>query len=267
MKKIEKKCCVLMMLVLFIGLAITPSINADENKQKTFDKIIKNIVLPNGDLLTNIFHNAEKKLYKAESEDEIINIFQSIIFELNNSELLSDLTLDQTIHLIIKGYKNSLYDNKKYPTSQNENYNCLIIGRLQGAFILWKNFPLISYLYKLTYNNILFEYLLELLSATIAISYFIFPIRIDKSIIFGYSLFNNGFVHNIPSNGWISSYGVNGKLSWSGDLYGQLSTIYLPFGDCGFEGAKGFTGLKFYTLKGLFFIGYTSELKLDKKPP
>lgn len=124
---------------------------------------------------------------------------------------------------------------------ENENFNCLIIGKADSVYFSGRIFPS-----------------------------FISPIIINKSITFGYSLWEFGFAHRVPSEGRVWSNGANGIIEWEGEFYGQLSAInvpcFIPMVDYQYEGVRGFTGIKIHTLQGVFFMGYASHVKLGPHP-
>ena len=64
----------------------------------------------------------------------------------------------------------------------------------------------------------------------------------------------------IPSEGWISSFGITGKKTWVGPFYGNMVGL-------GFIGVVGFTGLKIALLNDCFYLGSAMKIDISSNPP
>lgn len=127
--------------------------------------------------------------------------------------------------------------------SDDENFNCLIIGK--GG----KN----TYLFRANkYPGLPLGFLF-----------------LNGYITFGY--YNEWENEYYPGKGWVYTQGSNGVKEWEGWLYGQTGKkILIPYpmyDNWGFVTAYKFTGINFLGLVFDFFIGRASHVALGPEPP
>ena len=148
--------------------------------------------------------------------------------------------------------------NKNVLNSDNENFNCLIVGKTS-----WTTF------YKPEWD--LFNIVLINCLPVLAI--------INGSISFGEDMWNwnggSGEGYNESASGWVWTKGSNDIKTWRGDsLWGNIGIDYFEYliGEYNYEwtyfkGAIGFTGIriKSYPTKPSRFIGFASHISLIKK--
>lgn len=141
-------------IILFIGLAIQPSINAN-TKQSEFVEITTKVYGLNGgkhtvkltqqeaDEVKEIFNSIREKLNNTESKEESEEIFKEAVVELDRYGLLGGLSVKQAQKLVIGGYQNSragkflekIGNRYEYMSDNNSNALCLIAGETINTFV------------------------------------------------------------------------------------------------------------------------------------
>jgi len=142
-----KKLLVVGVIVLFLGLACAPSINANISRDNELVEITTEICGLGGGKHTvqltkdeaeevdRIFANIRQRLNESTSREEAKEIFNEAVVELDKYGLLGRLSVEQAQMLVTGGYQNSrvvnlirdIY-NKKLVDSNNSNFLCLISG-------------------------------------------------------------------------------------------------------------------------------------------
>jgi len=229
-----------------------------------------------------------KAIEDAETLDENIEIYKDMIHSLDSLGIIpKNLGKDKVKQLITKNnfYKALLERTKNQAKflDENENILCLISGSSETG--TWIEGPvsnfikhLINLLEKLGNDNEIF--LLALLYIAldfinlfpiIQFGHNIFPFRAMENIGFGGILFENfpfWEEEKFSATATVNTFGLNGKLQWDGNIYGQLPVlpiynIYNMF----YTGVVGFTGIRITFDKdpGLdnFFMGTALWVKID----
>jgi len=142
-----KKLLAVGVIVLFLGLACAPSINANVSKNSELVEITTEICGLGGGRYTvqltkeeaeevdRLFENIRLQLDESTSREEAVEVFNEAVVELDKYNLLSGLSIDQARRLILGEISNSFsliynYEGKNNTMNNNgENFNCLIAGR------------------------------------------------------------------------------------------------------------------------------------------
>jgi len=300
-----KKGLAVAVILLFIGVAFTSSINASVIKDELveFDvefcglgkKHTVKLTQQEADEIDKLFDDIKEQLDTVETIEETEEIFKGAVVELDKYGLLGVLSVSQAQRLVTGKYQESTEDKyMEKSLDENENRFCLITGNTnRNIFIdfvtfLYLGFGAICFLLYLPIL-LLFESLPEEIKerfleifpnfgilAQILIIYMPFfrnsvkPVYIGGVISFGYSWVELSHalpVYYRPSEGWVKTNGLNGVKEWNGEIYGWLGNLF-PVGlQKDFKGVEGFTGLRFYNSSSNYFLGYARHVKLDNIHP
>jgi hypothetical protein len=265
-KRMLSKHLVFAFILLFLGLAIQPSIatvklknNNDEyfcvttefiglNKKQTISMTYEKI-----QELEAFLKNLCLKLEKAESREDTINIYNKGLQKLNKFGLIEEKNVKIAQKLITSRYKKSR--SQTLQMDDNENKLCLIIGKTSNTIIDGIPFRFFGILADKTSSDLL----LILLVPIIMIADFIDdyrPLLLNAFIYWGAANENWG-------NGWVWTLGLNGIKSWNGKILGQIQTVSTFF-----TGIVGFSGINIM-INGSedtnFFLGFGRHVKIDYK--
>ncbi|EMR74856.1 hypothetical protein MBGDF03_00052 [Thermoplasmatales archaeon SCGC AB-540-F20] len=276
-----KKLLVVGVIVLFLGLAIAPSINANVSKASIDSELVEittEICRLNGrkhtvqltpkesDEVDALFDLIGEQLNVTETLEEAEKILNDAIVQLDKYGLLGGLSVKQA-QRIFKVYHAIQRNIDTSGMSAKENANCIIAGRVTNAYFFG---PVIRSLNQLMVNNeeMLFLILLNpLLLFALDIGFPFFPFRMGTSIALGFYTEYMLEWATYPSKGWIVTSGSNGTKKWIGELEGDIDCIDLSFvsKNLFFVGVDGFFGLKIYNpLTGkTSFLGYASKVKIE----
>ncbi len=272
-----KKLLVVGVIVLFLGLAVAPSINANVSKESELVEITTEICGLGGGKHTvqltqeeaeeveQLFENIRLQLNESTSREEAKEIFNKAIVELDKYGLLGGLSVKQAQRLITGMFQTQRFFNRMFPRTLDENENkfCLIAGMTSDT-----HFEGIGALFFEKLNDIFWAYGL--------IGYSIFeifailnPIPFYYRINLGHEYFVfEGESEYYYSYGWIFTIGSNGikiyKRKMEGDLPIQGSFLYLGGGlsHIGyFPGVVGFTGIK---IDSFLYLGYAHWVKIKE---
>ena len=286
-----------MVILIFLGLAVSPSINANVSKQ---DDLVEldvdfcglgrkhNVKLTQEEYneVELLFENIEKRLSLVDSDDEAVKIFNDAIVKLDDYGLLGGLSVRQVQRLITYRYK-FLKNNQLNPenvfleNSDNDvNYLCLISGRIN--FFIEQGFLLRSLQMFLQVLNLqdLFKYNL-FMSLFCSIKYILLPFSIMSTKGFTSEISAGPFGDIISyTEGTVSSFGKLGYVNWTGKLIGSASpfpmyssliivaSIYLYLASrYSYPAVLGFTGI---SIEGLnpsfpapcFFLGFACKAQM-----
>ena len=232
-------------LLLFLGVAVAQSINANGSiiQSSNFDAIMGTI---------------QDKLSDVSSVERTIKLYKDIIIELDENRLLSRglnaeianeiifRGFDRNKHHLVCGYTNNTLFNTFF-------HHILIYGSFLTGLLI---FPIVRKL--ITVSS---------------------PIDIRANVAFGYTEFDYFKADvKMPTYGWINIIGLNGKEQWNGSFYGQFQEPYISdFLDTNVRnhcGLRQFTGIRIGTFYGSnyfegnsFFIGYASEVSIGHDYP
>ncbi len=247
-----KKLHVVGVIVLFLGLACAPSINANISKESELVEITTEICGLGGGKHTaqltkedaeevdRLFENMRLQLNESTSKEEAVEIFNEAVVELDKYGLLGGLSIKQAQKLVNGGYQNLRIVklmNKFYDRNQrggDENFDCLIAGktsltRFEGGFSF--EALLDMFIHAVINNRGLIAFLL-LFSMIIRIFWPI-ELSIGKSISFGHQNWHFELGGEFyPSKGWIWTNGSNGVKQWDGSFFGQISRVEEYWNGC-----------------------------------
>jgi len=240
------------------------------------------------DEVEQLFDDIEQQLSEVETNEEAEIIFKDAIVELDKYGLLGGLSVKQMQRFVtastqsqhIMGLFESRLGLLENTYLEDDNFNCLIIGKTSNSFFypLWSIFiEPGSYHFIEFLDRVLENPIRGLLFLTIFILYhgiyIISPLNTAGYITIGQmNAQPHGSTKWYPSNLWISTFGKNGEKNWSGDYYGQIKTF--EFGDYSggiqreFAGISGFIGLHLNLKESDedFFLGSCYRISLGGKP-
>jgi len=262
-----KKGLAVAVILLFIGLAVAPTINADiesienesvnltiescgtsNSKSKTVQMTKEQV-----EQLDAIFYNLEEKLNYVKTKEESIPIFDEALFELDKLDLLPDgMSLEEARKLVIGNYNQKrvlnildtvIKQNNEY-FGEDENMFCLIAGRVFDVYF--------STLWFLYWYNLMYD------SSGGGFWPFTFGLMLVGAIISSLTLINIvGLIYFADqTNGTIITAGLLGIKTWNGGLTGilpeWLNNFYPDLA------VSGFSGIRFLSLQDdtpTYFIG------------
>ena len=142
----KKEIVSIVVVFLFFGLAIAPSINANVNKEDDLVELdvefcgfgrkhsVK-LTQEEYNEVELIFDDIQERLSDVESDDEAVEILNEAIVKLDNYGLLGGLSVKQVQRnfyrlkqVYINVFNSPYFDNLD---TSLENYNCLIIGKIE----------------------------------------------------------------------------------------------------------------------------------------
>jgi len=280
-----KKGLVVAVILLFIGVAFAPSINANISKASIESELVEittevcgiNGVKPNTvslskedvDEVEKLIDDIERRLDNVETREETVEIFNEAVVELDKYGLLGGLSVKQAQRLVTVEYQNSrfikLFERLfvKYQFLDNDsNYLCLVAG--QTSYTIRMSFPILRVISFLLWALPEFG--------------FVLPVSIFSVIYFGKYWWSGsdagGSRHERGANGWVSTLGLNGNKSWAGDnLYGYLPNLVWEldagnFGQTRWGGVAGFTGIIIkISNEEISFLGSALKVKLGTGRP
>jgi hypothetical protein len=280
-----KKGLVISIIILFIGVAVAPSINISVVKASTDDDLVEVTTQACGikgfgnttvKLTREQYRNLEQylvdfraRLNQTSTREEAIPIFKEAVVELNKYGLLPrGMTIEQALKLVIRKYplqrtKQILQDVKNI---NNSNFFCLTVGygNLNIRF-----HPLISSIGFLIYfiksllgSGDLLAVMLYIISE---IYTNIIPLKFLSFIEFGQHYRVVGHPYQYPYQGHVSTIGLTGIKTWDGLQWGGIVTL----STFGFTtelihhiGAIGFSGINIKTdQENMFFLGTSLWVK------
>lgn len=273
-------------VVLFIGTSIlnVSAINTNVDidlKNKIFGKdlveVIVNICKINkienykiiltqkkADELNNLFNNFKVKLDNSLTMKDTIEIYYELVESLNK------------IGLIPRGV--SVQEAKQLITDKKSGSNAQHIVNIVNN--LEDNENMFCYIYGYTSQTCFFT--------KIGRPIFIFnipPMALANTICYGiwpwplwpleYKSYFQAkkeepptYWH--PASGYVYTNGLNGKITWNGEFYGQISPdFYSHFFSYTVSGVKGFRGFHFYNSNNdsWYYFGHAMHVKLGTKQP
>jgi len=289
-----KKLLAVGVIVLFLGLACAPSINANISKDSELVEITTEICGLGGGKHTvqltkeeaeevdRLFQNIRDKLNTTDSREQAEEIFNEAVVELDKYGLLGGLSIEQTQRMLIG--RNSNKDT--YSIAKGETNNCIIIGKttetdfqslLAVFFFHLGLFPLNLYVWAIIneYTRI-YNFLDKIFNYTqfLPFFYLCFIGFLCSSLFSNYNPFaifyriNLGYVkyeHEVDpeyfySEGWVRTFSIKGPNYYNGPFKGDL-----PLTGCGygmgiiayepFPAVTGFTGIKI-KVKNSDFVYY-----------
>jgi hypothetical protein len=265
-------------ILLFVGIAVAPTINFNTVKASTDDDLLEVTtqacgIKGYGDTTVKLtreqYQNLEEylvefraRLNQTSTRGEAVPIFKDAVVELDKYGLLpKGMSVERAQMLIIGRYQNIRMmkfvgkinsKNQQHMEGSITNSNCLIFGGTTNTVIISNLLPRIK----------IFQYILSPL----------IPIKLSGTIIFGYKIWwvqidrtdyceANGFLHSI---GLITPITT---ASWTGDSgRGRIDTLYTRGfeKDCDlFVGATGFIGIHFNINGVSYYLGYADKVSIS----
>jgi hypothetical protein len=265
-----KKCFAVSVIILFISVAIIPSINADisklDNKVELTTELYglnkgkQKVMLTEEESaeVEDLFESIRDQLNEAESIEESKEIMKEAVVELDKYNLLGGLTIEQAQELVTYRIQELPTLNRDYIKAHSKmNFLCLIAGHTEITAFSGPFENLLFKIYDIFYN-------LNLIIIGILYTFFLFfmfgiynyyPLPLGYTV--GLGFYDLGSSFRAPAKGWITSIGLNGLKTWIGEFYGQypsksfnaIATFqYYP-------GIIGFSGLRINLLFSSFYLG------------
>ena len=289
-----KKILVVGIILLFIGVAIAPSINFTVVKASNDNDLVE--VTPQAcgikgyadttvKLTREQYQNLEQylidfraQLNQTTTREEAVPIFKEAVMELDKYGLLpKGMSVEQAQKLVLQQNQNDNFTklqerflNSRILPEGNENYFSLIAGHTTETLILGL-IPLTCILTGLiglillsSASNAVKGIIGALIfysSLFVGLLFYFLPGILFSVIRIGAQAVNfdpDAPPEYIPSDGWISSVGITGKKTWVGPFYGNIS---------GFIGVVGFTGFKIALLNNCFYLGSAIKIGISPNPP
>lgn len=277
-----KKSLVIGMVVLFIGVAFTPSVYANVSKTSFENELVDITIEICGISRTQeyiiqlseqdaikldvLFDDMKFKLDNVNTKQETVEIFKDAVLSLNEFGLLpSDISIKEIQQLVTNANHevitlNRIIDKTQLGSSDDENFDCFIVGKTS-----WTTFIKPGW-------DIFFSNLLPLL------------ILSNGIIAFGEECWDwnggSGDYHKEPASGWVWTKGSNGVIKWGGDsLWGDLGSHFFEYSFAGiryeylfYKGTTGFNGIRILGFTGDRFFGSASHVAIvtefpGKNPP
>jgi len=289
-----KKLISVAVILLFIGLAFAPSINANISKEELVEfttevcglnggKQTVKLTQQQADEVEVLFNLIREQLNATESREEAEEIFKDAVVELDKYGLLGGLSVKQAQRLVLGldvFEKNSrLLDYlKNVPLIKNMNIFCLISGKSDYSIILTPLNFVIFFLLVLFYGRVLVSWSLlgefapnlwefitdifgDFLSGSVLFR-LAFYVGLELiSLVLPWSFFgliHFGWIHRDFMGSWpIPSEG----WTYSMGLFGHKNWTGEYFGN-----AIGFTGLNIkYDLISHYYLGHSVYLEINEE--
>ena len=254
-----KKCMVVGIILLFVGIAYAPSINQNVVKASQEDDLIEvtsqacgikgyrdttvKLTREQYQDLQEYLVEFRARLNQTTTREEAVPLFKEAVVELDEYGLLPrGMSIERAQKLVVSLQYNPRMNilerkisNPVFSTNEIENYVCLIVGMSFHTYFI--GFPL-------------------------------FPFKLFSMVILGWWTYNlvYGSGGN-PAIGWLLSIGLCGLKSIAGFFYGSILEPELIYGLGCNIGIIGFTGLRlglvglgcFFYLGSALWVRITSD--------
>lgn len=246
-----KKLLVIGIIILFLGVALAPSLYADTlTKDELVDVNIKfcglgtehtvQLTHQQIDELDELFESIRGQLDIVETKEETVQVYNKAIEKFKRYGLLGTYSIEQVQKLVTGGFQkpgiNRYIDRlyNKIQVDDNSNIFCFISGMVNNSAPVSPSTFIVFNLFKLIPSKLILLPIRIILSLYLSFRLllnFIIPLSFGSLL-----LMDNG------TNGYLDTIGLFGVKSWSGDFYGQMVWDY-PNAGRDLYGAIGFTGL------------------------
>ena len=289
-------------ILLFIGVAFAPSINASvvDDELVEFDvefsglgkKHRVQLTQQEADEVELLFDDIEQRLSEVETREEAELIFKDAIVELDKYGLLGGLSIKQAQQLIVgSNVRQNLLKridriDRNILDWTSANYFCLVTGHLSSIATQRLLLRRCEIFLDNTYNVIselnnwdliqlwwtLMEILYVIQSTSMAFSKiadFIFPISFLKTICAGGRIWYIDMSSDVfSSQGSVTSYGLSGLKLWGGSLWGVASTRLYNAASYNYCPALlGFIGLILTEGHNSNLLGFALKVDLSNEQP
>jgi len=291
-----KKSQVIAIILLFIGVAIAPSINLSAVKASNDNDLVEVTTQACGiqgygnttvKLTKEQYQDLERylvefraRLNQTTTREEAVPIFKEAVVELNKYGLLPrGMSVENTQKLVIGPDQNQRlikFFEKLYNLNQNSinsNFLCLTTG--QGSNIIYYRpvFGSIAYFYAIIGQFVLpgnIFTILALFFDEINFYYtFHYPLKFLSFIGFGSDHAFEGRHHYYPYHGNLFTVGLFGIKNWNGSFNGGITKFDFAFATdyIGYYiGGVGFCGINIVSNGNVFFLGTSLYVKISPIP-
>jgi len=280
MNHVNRKCLAIGVILLFIGVAVAPSINLNVVKASQDNDLVEVTTQACGiqgfgnttvKLTKQQYQNLEQyliefraRLNQTTTREEAVPIFKEAVMELNKYGLLpKGMSVEEAQRLVNGNYQKSqaidIYKTiyRKSQILNDSNFFCLITGETSmntrlfsliemGCSVLcWFLFVLSFFAHYIFDDPVIINNTISLLK-----SIRIFYYKINSARITGTGIITFGHSHPSsipppyrydPAMGWITTQGLLGKKSWNGSFFGHILPIF-PFDSDSYTYYIGATG-------------------------
>jgi len=264
-----KKLLAVGVIVLFLGLAFTPSIYALNMNPKCVevncwinygDRIKENnIILSKQESLAiqNIFDTIKTKLDDAKTQEATTKILNEAISELNEHKVFPNDVSVQELQQLVSSFPLNQKALKildkigRRPYLLNKNFLCYIVGNTTRTH--FHSF----FLYYL--DGCPYEFIVSFFERFHLVSAFFGGI-----ITFG-EVWGAYHISNWPAQGWVYTNGALGVKNWTGSFFGRVFPYgmyqsLLPYG-AEWVTVTGFRGFKVSVGNGYnYYLGFASRV-------
>lgn len=251
-----KKGLAVAIILLFIGVAFAPSINANVSKQDDmveFDvefcgldkKHTVKLTQQESEEVEQLFDDIQDRLSNGDANE----IFKDVVVELDKYGLLGGLSVKQVQKLVTSPYQR--FQNNKFlqkivnadKLDDNENYFCSIFGNITNACFYRIRICLMLH----PHNKIN-------------------PLQLFSSVSIGSNSCSfEGPSYDHPSDGHIWTFGLFGIKEWDGLLKGDIDSVLITIVytyRLYFRGIKGFSGIQISLNDTTVFFGFARQVKI-----
>jgi len=278
-----KKALVVAVILLFIGLAFAPSINANISKTSIESELVEftaevcglkggkhtvSLSKEEAEEVEMLIGDIERRLDEVETREEAVEIFNEAVVELDKYGLLGGLSVKQVKQMVTVNFQNykllkfleTLYQKNKGTIDGNMNLLCFIAGTTNGTnfnsqlemlcgrilFLLSFIGPIFFDIFHLYNFFILAYFLLDIFNS-------FNPVAVASRINLGGE--KGGGWHpeyvEFYAHGWIVTAGLLGIQKCEGKIEGALplpesGTFFKGYIYVFSPGVLGFTGLHIY---------------------
>ncbi len=285
-------------ILLFIGIAFTPSITQNVVKASQDDDLVEVTTQACGikgygdnavKLTREQYQNLEEylvefraRLNQTTSREEAIPLFKDAVVELDRYGLLPwGMSVEKVQRLILGPYFNdrftrclkTLTNEPKKCLDNFENKFCLITGEARSYTIFQGLASLVScsvlYIIAILFERFQENFIIPLvfisMITTVLSNNILTRPYIGTQIYYGKIYGDPSGTDYYPAEGSVWTDGIYGTKVINGPFYGRLNEklpkLILPFeGYC--LGAKGFTGLKLFYNSTVNYLGFALEVSL-----
>ena len=282
--KFIKKSLSIGIIILLIGIAVAPTINANVSRISVDSELVEfttevcglnggkhTVSLSKEDALEveQLIDDIERRLDKVETREEAEEIFKEAVLELDKFGLLGGLSVGQVKQMVTVNFQNykllkfleTLYQKNKGTIDGNMNLLCFIAGTTNGTnfdsqleMLCGRILFLLSFIGPIFFNNKFPLYTIFILGYFLLDFFNSFnPMAVASRINLG-GKWGGGwhpeFV-DFYAHGWIVTAGLLGMQKCEGKIEGALplpesGTFFKGYIYRFFPGVLGFTGLHIY---------------------
>jgi hypothetical protein len=287
------KTLALGVVVLFIGVSVHPAFAVDtktsitSNQNNVLVETTIEICKPDGNekhsisltqeqssQLDILIDNFKTDLDNRKSLEEIIQIYEDMIVSLDSIGLFQDMNVENVKDFLINNQmdlKNNVNSLKRINKEGDvyENRECQISGQTYYT-LFYSNLRVMFKELSEKFSGFLGS-LFDALCVYLGLFQSISPIANGNAIMFGLKHWSpnpkDPYTFYYPAGGWLSTDGLYGNFTIDGTFWGHIAEYDNLFQSASFLGALGFKGIKLYRIRGTFYIGRVSHIKVGTDFP